>query len=101
MTGLLAFLARPVLHDTLRVTPLRVPQVEAFDVKLEGLVATDGDPLHDEPERRDLLFASVADLTSAWTTPHTRDMVVRQASVRELVSNEGTESNGFHDGPFG
>jgi len=75
---------------------LRVPDGKAFDVKLNTLVGNRANPLHEELPGTDNFLAGVAPLAIAGATPDTRDAVVRELAVAELVSNDETETVSVH-----
>ena len=83
-----------------RDLPLRVPDLEAPHVKLHTEAAGGGaDALDDELSPGDDLLAGVTGLAVPRSAPHPRDAVLRQATVRELASDEDTECVVFHGGP--
>jgi hypothetical protein len=60
-----------------------------------------GGAFHHELTPTNDLLAGVAGLAVAGTAPDPRDAVVRQTTIRELLSNEDAQANRFHDGKDG
>src|SRR5207245_5197344 len=81
--------------------PLSIPDVEALDVKLNGLLVSvrRGNALHHELLLRDARVAGIALVPVGWTTPESRRSVVRQTAIIELASDQETTSFGFHRWP--
>src|SRR4030095_6723913 len=77
---------------------LRIPDVEALDVKLNGLLVgvRRGNALHHQLRLRDARVAGIALFPVAGTTPESRHAVIRETAVIELASDEETKSFGFH-----
>lgn len=82
--------ARSLRHQYL---PLGIPDLEASDVELNALLVTErrGDALDYHLLPRDGLVARIAHLTVGWTTIQSVDAIERQATVPELLADEGTD----------
>jgi hypothetical protein len=82
-----------------RYAALRVPDVEASNVKLNAFASRRADPFHDKLRRGDALLTSVTRLAVASATPEARDTVLGQTTVSELPSNQMAEGLLFHMAP--
>ena len=82
-----------------RYATLRVPHVEASNVKLNVFASRRADPFHDKLRRGDDLLTGVTRLAVASATPEPRDTVLGQTTVSELPSNQMAESLLFHVAP--
>ena len=83
-----------------RYATLRVPDVEASNVKLNAFASRRADPFHDKLRRGDDLLTGVTRLAVAGATPEARDTVLGQATVSELASNQTAENLLFHVAPI-
>jgi len=69
--------------------PLLIPGTEALDVHLKGLAAAlESEPLHEDLVLADRGLARVAFLQRSWTAPDSRDVIIWQSAVAELLSDE-------------
>ena len=95
-------MARPqpsALALRLRLSPLAIPQLEADNVELDGLLVgrRRGDALHHELLLRDRRVTGIAPFVVACAAPESRHAVVREPAVLELLADRGTDRWGFHD----
>jgi hypothetical protein len=79
---------------------LGVPEVEATDVKLHGLLVCP-DALYHELAALNGRVTGEAHLAMAGAAPDLREALLRQASIGELFSNEMTDAFEFQGGPPG
>ena len=84
-------------ESTPRCVPLRVPEVKASDVELNGLHSL-ADPLHHELTLLNDQIAGSARFVVPGSAPDARDTVVRQASISKLFTDEDAESLLLHGG---
>ena len=66
---------------------LRVPDVEALDVKLKSFVGGTADTFHIELFSANGLLAGVARFVVGRTTPEARNAVVRKITLSELAAD--------------
>jgi len=89
-------------EDNFWCAPLDIPDLEAGDVELNGLLflrpiaERRGDALHHQLLLGDELVARIAHLSIRRTTPESRHAVERQTTVLELFANEYTKRVVFH-----
>jgi hypothetical protein len=98
-----ATMARPqpsALALRLRLAPLAIPEVEADNVELNGLLVgrRRGDALQHEFLLRDKRVTSIAPFVVAWAPPESRHAVIGKPAVLELLADKETDRWGFHDG---
>ena len=79
---------------------LGVPEVEATDVELHGLLVCP-DALYHELAALNGRVTGEAHLAMAVAAPDLREALLRQASIGELFSNEMTDAFEFQGGPPG
>ena len=79
------------------LAPFVVPDLEAVDVKLNGLLffrpvaQRRGDAFHHQLLLRDGLVAGIAHLSVRWTTPESRSVIERQTTGTKLLADEDAE----------
>jgi hypothetical protein len=82
-------LTRPAGEPAIFGAPLLIADTEALDVHLKGLAAAlESDPLHENLVLADRGLARVAFLQRPWTAPDSRNVIVWQSAVAELLSDE-------------
>jgi hypothetical protein len=96
-------MARPqpsALALRLRLAPLVIPELEADNVELNGLLVgrRRGDALQHEFLLRDKRVTGITPFVAAWAAPESRHAVIREPAVLELLADKETDRSGFHDG---
>jgi hypothetical protein len=77
--------------------PLVIPHVETPDVQLKGLpTKIEREPFHQQLVTREDHAAGVALFRFAWTTPESRNTVIREATILKFLSDEETNCVRFH-----
>jgi len=81
----------------LRLASLVIPEMEAGNVELNGLLVARrrGDALHHELLLRDKRVTGIAPFVVAWAAPESRHAVIREPAVLQLSRGLGDGSRGL------